>query len=69
MRKSVPRSSAGIAPCVTSHSTTAVPFVAMVPECGLKFDRATGGVADVAPTMLKFMGIEKPAEMTGKSFF
>lgn len=55
---------------ITSHSTTAVPFVGMVPEgCDLKFNRAEGGVADVAPTMLKYMEIDIPKEMTGKSFF
>lgn len=55
---------------ITSHSTTPVPFIGMVPsDCSLKFDRKTGGVADVAPTMLKYMGIEVPKEMTGKSFF
>ena len=54
---------------VTSHSTTAVPFVGMMPpDCGLKFSRKDGGVADVAPTMLTYMGIGLPAEMTGKSF-
>jgi 2,3-bisphosphoglycerate-independent phosphoglycerate mutase len=29
---------------------------------------AQGGVADVAPTMLTYMGIDIPKEMTGKSF-
>ena len=55
---------------ITSHSTTPVPFVGMVPSnCPLKFSRKEGGVADVAPTMLTYMGIEVPNEMTGKSFF
>jgi len=55
---------------MTSHSTTPVPFVAMLPDDSkLKFTRKEGGVADVAPSMLQFMGIEKPKEMTGKSFF
>ena len=41
----------------------------MVPaDCALKFNRAAGGVADVAPTMLTYMGIDVPKEMTGKSF-
>jgi len=54
---------------ITSHSTTDVPFVAALPStCPLKFSRATGGVADVAPTMLTYMGIDVPKEMTGKSF-
>jgi len=55
---------------ITSHSTAPSPLVGMVPsDCTLKFDRKDGGVADVAPTMLKYMGIEVPKEMTGKSFF
>ena len=55
---------------ITSHSTTPVPFVGMVPaDSPHKFSRKDGGVADVAPTMLKYMGIEIPKEMTGKSFF
>ena len=53
---------------ITSHSTSDVPFVA---HCvgDLKFNRAAGGVADVAPTMLTYMGIDVPKEMTGKTFF
>jgi len=55
---------------ITSHSTTPVPFIAAVPaDCKLKFDRDAGGVADVAPTMLTYMGIPVPKEMTGKTFF
>mmetsp|Transcript_29705 Transcript_29705/g.78982 ORF Transcript_29705/g.78982 Transcript_29705/m.78982 type:complete len:513 (-) Transcript_29705:401-1939(-) len=55
---------------ITSHSTMPSPFVGMVPaDCELKFSRKTGGVADVAPTMLTYMGIDVPKEMTGKSFF
>ena len=55
---------------ITSHSTSKVPFIAMVPAgSGLKFTRADGGVADVAPTMLQYMGVDVPKEMTGKSFF
>jgi len=55
---------------ITSHSTSDVPFVAMLPaDCDLKFSRDKGGVADCAPTMLKFMGIDVPKEMTGKPFF
>jgi len=55
---------------ITSHSTAPSPFVGMVPsDCPLKFNRKEGGVADVAPTMLTYMGIDVPKEMTGKSFF
>ena len=54
---------------ITSHSTTPVPFFAALPaDCALKFNRSAGGVADVAPTMLTYMGIDIPQEMTGKNF-
>merc|ERR1740117_41166 len=52
---------------VTSHSTTPVPFAAMAQ--GPSFARKTGGVADVAPTILAYMGLPIPPEMTGKSFY
>jgi len=56
---------------ITSHSLSDVPFIALVPDDDrkLKFDRAAGAVADVAPTMLKYMEIDIPKEMTGKTFF
>ena len=55
---------------ITSHSTSPVPFVAMLPaDSTLKFNRKEGGCADVAPSMLTYMGIDVPKEMTGKSFF
>jgi len=54
---------------ITSHSTSAVPFVGMVPDDCMTFNRTEGAVADVAPTMLTYMGIDVPKEMTGKSFF
>ena len=55
---------------MTSHSKTKVPFVAMLPaDSKLAFNRREGGVSDVAPTVLAYMGLSIPAEMTGKSFF
>ena len=51
---------------ITSHSCTPVPFVGLLPG-GTKFAKLEGGVADVAPTMLSFMGLPIPPEMTGKS--
>lgn len=49
----------------TAHTTHPVPFC-VVGAGDVKL--RTGGVlADLAPTMLKLMGIEQPAEMTGKS--
>ncbi|MBQ8197496.1 MAG: 2,3-bisphosphoglycerate-independent phosphoglycerate mutase [Clostridia bacterium] len=51
----------------TAHTTNQVPFVVI----GNAFKHATlkeGGIlADVAPTLLDMMGLEKPAEMTGNS--
>ncbi len=48
----------------TAHSLNAVPFVVTVSGVGL----ADGGIlADVAPTALALLGIDKPAAMTGRS--
>ena len=49
----------------TYHTTSAVPFFAICDDyIGL---RPRGILADVAPTVLDLLGIEKPAEMTGRS--
>ena len=49
----------------TAHTTNPVPFLVFgVPGTKL---REGGRLADIAPTMLKVMGLEQPAEMTGKS--
>ncbi|KAF3387349.1 hypothetical protein F1880_000386 [Penicillium rolfsii] len=51
----------------TSHTTNFVPFVmANAPE-GWSLAKDGGVLGDVAPTVLAAMGIEQPAEMTGKS--
>ena len=48
----------------TAHSTNPVPFIVTAPGVSLE----EGGIlADVAPTVLALLGIEKPAEMTGRS--
>jgi 2,3-bisphosphoglycerate-independent phosphoglycerate mutase len=48
----------------TAHSLNPVPFVVTVPGIAL----ADGGIlADVAPTVLAMLGIEQPAQMTGRS--
>jgi 2,3-bisphosphoglycerate-independent phosphoglycerate mutase len=47
----------------TAHSTNPVPLVVTVPG----FELRTGILADVAPTVLAMLGIEKPAVMTGSS--
>jgi len=50
----------------TAHTTNPVPFIA----CGEEFIGLTlregGRLADIAPTMLKAMGLPIPAEMTGE---
>lgn len=48
----------------TAHTTNLVPFCVVGYPCEL---REGGRLADIAPTMLKIMGLEQPAEMTGKS--
>lgn len=48
----------------TAHTTNVVPLIGV----GLKDVRLKEGkLADLAPTMLDIMGLEKPAEMTGES--
>ena len=49
----------------TAHTTNLVPFI--VTQKGLRLRQGPGIFADVAPTLLDLMGIEKPAEMTGRS--
>jgi 2,3-bisphosphoglycerate-independent phosphoglycerate mutase len=48
----------------TAHTTDLVPFIVLQKNSKL---RSHGILADVAPTVLALMGIEQPAEMTGKS--
>ena len=49
---------------LTSHTTNRVPFIVVDTK---KFKLREGILADVAPTMLDLMGLDKPREMTGKS--
>ncbi len=49
----------------TAHTTNPVPF--LVAGAGDVALREGGRLADIAPTMLKLMGLEQPAEMTGES--
>ena len=49
---------------MTAHTTNPVPFC--ITKKGLVLHE-TGNLGDIAPTMLDLLGIEKPAEMTGKS--
>lgn len=47
----------------TAHTTNVVPLILIGAERELK----PGRLADLAPTMLELMGLEKPQEMTGES--
>ncbi len=49
---------------LTSHTTNPVNFIVVSNNAPAVRD---GGLADIAPTMLKFLGIKQPVEMTGKS--
>jgi 2,3-bisphosphoglycerate-independent phosphoglycerate mutase len=48
----------------TAHTTNPVPFILLKKDLKLT---EKGILADVAPTVLDLMGLEKPEEMTGKS--
>lgn len=48
----------------TAHTTVPVPVIVTKKDVTLRED---GILADVAPTMLDLLGVELPAEMTGKS--
>ena len=48
----------------TAHTTNPVPFCVIGYDCKL---REGGVLADIAPTMLKIMGLAQPEEMSGKS--
>lgn len=60
----------------TEHSTSKVPFFVIVPHHEYKkfgiphtAKLRTGALANVAPTILKLMGIDKPKEMAAKPLF
>jgi 2,3-bisphosphoglycerate-independent phosphoglycerate mutase len=50
----------------TAHTTNPVPFH-LIDEASIGVKLRTGGaLEDVAPTLLGLLGLEKPAEMTGR---
>ena len=49
----------------TAHSLNPVPFIYVTEKKGVQPEN--GILADVAPSILKIMGLEQPAEMTGKA--
>ena len=50
----------------TAHTTNPVPLILVTSNDKLKL-KSGGKLADLAPTMLDLMNLEKPAEMTGNS--
>ena len=48
----------------TAHTTNPVPLILIGME---NIELKQGKLADIAPTMLDIMGLEKPKEMTGNS--
>jgi len=51
---------------LTSHTTNPVPFILVNYDPAYTL-REGGCLADVAPTLIEMMGLEKPEEMTGES--
>ena len=51
----------------TAHTTNKVPFILVDPSRKDAQLREGGRLADLAPTMLQLLGMDKPAEMTGES--
>jgi 2,3-bisphosphoglycerate-independent phosphoglycerate mutase len=49
----------------TAHSLNPVPLIVTVP--GLSLRQRDGSLADVAPTVLELLGVERPPQMTGRS--
>jgi len=50
----------------TAHTTNPVPFILVDDHFGLKLRRG-GALEDIAPTILQYLEIDKPPEMTGNS--
>ena len=50
----------------TAHTTNPVPFILVNADPVYKL-REGGCLADIAPTLIELMGMQQPAEMTGKS--
>ncbi|MFA5436852.1 MAG: 2,3-bisphosphoglycerate-independent phosphoglycerate mutase [Candidatus Neomarinimicrobiota bacterium] len=51
----------------TQHTLNKVPFIVVDPKNRIKSLRDGGKLADIAPTLLQILGLEKPAEMSGAS--
>lgn len=53
---------------VTAHTSNTVPLI-LVGDGLQNFSLQPGSLQDIAPTVLALLGLEKPAEMTGKVLF
>ncbi len=53
----------------TAHMASKVPFIIVDDDLRGRELRKGGGLKDVAPTVLKLMGLKKPPEMTGEPLF
>lgn len=51
---------------LTAHTTNPVPFLLINADPSYRL-REGGCLADIVPTLIELMGMEQPAEMTGKS--
>ncbi len=51
----------------TAHTKNPVPCILVAPHMKGNENVSEGRLADVAPTLLALMGVEKPAEMTGRN--
>ncbi|HMM42353.1 MAG TPA: 2,3-bisphosphoglycerate-independent phosphoglycerate mutase, partial [Thermomicrobiales bacterium] len=57
---------------MTAHTTNPVPFIVVAPDGSPSREarmRDSGRLADVAPTVLKLLGIAAPRDMTGEPLF
>ena len=50
----------------TAHTTNPVPFILINYDPAYTLKEG-GRLADIVPTLIEMMGMEKPAEMTGES--
>ena len=50
----------------TAHTTNSVPFIIVNYDDSYTL-RDGGSLCDIAPTLIQIMGLNQPAEMTGKS--
>ena len=50
----------------TAHTTNPVPFLLVADDLDIELEQE-GRLADIAPTVLEIMGIEKPVQMPGQS--